>query len=58
MSFIGFFLTNAQNNKHEIVKTPISELEVISFNFVVDLNIFNALSFLPKDMGTVENTRD
>lgn len=42
----------------KLQKTPISELEVIGFNFVVDLNVFNALSFLPKDTGTVkENTK-
>lgn len=35
-------------------KIPISELEVISLNFVVDLNVFNAFSFIPKDTGTVK----
>lgn len=36
-------------------RTSISELEAMNLNFVVDLNVFNALSFVPKGTETVKD---
>lgn len=49
-----FFLLMHRITNGKLWRTPISEMEAISLKLVVDLNVFKALSFIPKGPRAVQ----
>lgn len=55
IGFKFFFKLMQKLTNVKLWRTSISELEAMNLNFVVDLNVFNALSFVPKGTETVKD---